>query len=228
MRSLRLGPYSMLPPSCATTELSEMHYYYEDFLEAMEPFWGITPLQVTLPWDFELQKWQDLMGYVHGAFPNVTEFTIDRPNVDFLLPDALASHETFNLPENSYNTLFWPHCVTNHPLGFEFPANISQILIQTDQDIYFVNEMHVPLGRTAIRLTPESDIIRDIWRNSLDGLLPSPGYNSKTKRLVGGEEKRRMFPHWYPEDPPPEPAPTPSPGLQPYQDFIQPNHFQQS
>ncbi|MCJ1380125.1 hypothetical protein MMC17_003228 [Xylographa soralifera] len=227
MRNLHLGPYFMVPYTCATTEPSEMLFYYEDFLIAMRPFWGITRLEITLPWDFELQKWREMMGFVHGAFPNLTEFAIDRPDVDFLLPDAIGVHVPFGLPENSYNTQFWTETVTNHPLGFVFPTNISQILLQTDQDINFLNDIFVPMGRPKLRHTLPLEAIRDIWRDSPDGSAPSPGYDSETRKLIGGEERRRMFPQYYFDDPPPEPAQTPTQELQPDEDLSQPYHFQQ-
>ncbi|MCJ1319924.1 hypothetical protein MMC15_005260 [Xylographa vitiligo] len=227
MRNLRLGPYFMVPPTCATTEPSEMRYYYMDFLVAMRPYWGITRLQLTLPWDFELQKWTELMSFVHGAFPNLTEFTMDRPNVQFLLPDAIGLHVHFSMPENSYNNQFWPDAINNNPLGLVFPANTSQILMQTDHDIDLLNQVFVRQGRPRLKLTPVLEAIRDLWRDSPDGSIPSPGYDFRTRRLVGGEERRRMFPQYYIDDPPPEPEQTPSPPLQPHQDISQPYHFGQ-
>ena len=98
MRNLILGPYFIVPPSCATTNPSDMPFYYEDFQLAMRPFWAITRLSLILPWDLELRQWSTLIGCVLNAFPLLTDCSIDRPNVDYLLPDIVALHVPFHLP----------------------------------------------------------------------------------------------------------------------------------
>ncbi|MCJ1400562.1 hypothetical protein MMC11_003768 [Xylographa trunciseda] len=211
-----------------------MDVCHGDFLIAMEPFWGVRRLKMTLPWDLKLPEWKYLIGTVHLAFPHLIEFKIDRPDVKWLLPDAVANHVPFYLAENSY-TGFWGSVTTNHPMGFEYPTKIAQILEETQREIGWLNNFYMPLGKTEVKFTKALELITDIWRDSPNSFAPSPGYDSKTKLLVGGEERRRMFPQHYRNDPPAQQSTQQPTQVQPDQPNNQPNnqpdnqpyHFQQ-
>ncbi|MCJ1395644.1 hypothetical protein MMC18_008530 [Xylographa bjoerkii] len=218
MRNLRLGPYFMVPHTCGSTERADRRFCYEEFLLAMEPFWGVKRLEMTLPWDLSLKKWKHLLETVHTAFPHLTEFTIDRPDVNFLLPDSIGIYTPFTIAGNSYRH-FWDTVIANHPMGFEYPDNIGEVLAQDQDEINWHNEMHEQMSRTKVKFTPALEEIRDIWRDSPDAWAPSPGYDSVNNSLVGGEVRRRMFPHHYRDQPPLEPSQQPT--------QYQPYHFQQ-
>ena len=106
---------------------ADIDFCYREFLLAIEPFWGITRLSLTLPWDLDLRRWSQLFQIIYAAFPNVAEIRIDRPNVNYLLPQVVGIHCPFRIEENSFRD-YWDHAIASHLLGFKYPKIIAKSL----------------------------------------------------------------------------------------------------